>query len=348
LASIFKTADGRWRVQIRKMGVRDTRNFTRKTDATAWASRRETEIERGDAGLSRHATGTVGDLLARYHARVYPLKRYSPSKIYDLHRLDRDLGALPLVALTTERLVDYALELRRSIKGGVVLTRLSYLREVMHAARDLWGEPVPLSALDAALAALRRQRITARTPPRTRRPGDAEIDRIIASHASQQTTGVDLPAILAVLRVLPFRVGELLKIEWGDLIPDQRAVRLRARKHPDVTVRETNDYVVPLPVINGVDTWALVADRPGFLPRPFPYLRTAVSSAFNYAARRAQIVDLHLHDLRALAISRLIEAGVPLPMIAHLSGHKNWKLLQSTYTRLDPAEMARAIERVAA
>jgi integrase len=159
---------------------------------------------------------------------------------------------------------------------------------------------------------------------------------------------VDLPAILGVLRALPLRVGELLKIEWDDLLPAQRSVRLRARKHPDITVRENNDYVVPLPVIGGVNTWTLIADRPAFLAKPFPYLRTAVSSAFNYAARRAQIADLHLHDLRALAISRLIEAGVPLPMIALMSGHRSWKILQAVYSRLDPAEVARVIERTAA
>jgi integrase len=348
LASIFKTGDGTWRVQVRKHGIRDSRNFDRKTDATAWAVMREREIDLGDAKLPRRATGTLGDLLTRYHATVYPLKRYSRSKVYELDRLARDLGTLPVADITTQRVVEYALELRRSMGGSGILNRLSYLRETLRAAADLWDAPTPLAQVDAALAALQRQKVTVKAPPRTRRPAEAEIDAVIQAHQGLRHTGIDLPAILAVLRVLPFRIGELLKIEWDDLLPEQRAVRLRARKHPDMTVRETNDYLVPLPVIAGIDTWALIADRPRFLPKPFPHSRTAVSSAFCYCAGRAHVENLHLHDLRAFAISKLIEAGVPVPMIAHLSGHKNWKLLQSTYTRLDPAEVARAIERAAA
>jgi integrase len=309
---------------------------------------REAEIERGDAGLPRRATGTVGDLLREYHRVVYPLKRYSRTKIYELDRLGRDLGALPVRALSTQRVVEYAMDLRQRMNGEGILNRLSYLREVLRAAADLWDAPAPVAQVDAALMALKRQKVTAKSPPRSRRPTDAEIDAVIKVHKGQRYAGIDLPALLAVLRLIPFRVGELVKIEWDDLLPEQRAVRLRARKHPDVAVRERNDYVVPLPVIAGTDTWALVADRPRFLERPFPYTRPAVSSAFCYAAHRARVENLHLHDLRAFAISKLIEAGVAIPMIAHLSGHRNWKLLQSTYTRLDPDAVREAIEKAAA
>jgi integrase len=348
MASIYKTRDSRWRVQIRKMGVSDTRNFTRKTDASAWATKRERDIELGNAGLPRNATGTVGDLLREYHRVVYPLKRYSRSKVYELNKLDQDLGSLPVQALTVERITAYGLDLRQHLGGQGVMTRISYLREVLKAAHDLWHAPVPLEAIAAAVAALRRQRVTAKAPPRTRRPTDEELEWIIACHGRQRCAEVDLPAVINVLRLLPLRVGELLKIEWADLLPDRRAVRLRARKHPDVNVRESNDYTIPLPVIGGIDTWELVAGRPRFLPRPFPYARDATSSAFHYAAHSARVENLHLHDLRAFSISKLIEANVPIPMIAHMSGHKSWKLLQSTYTRLDPAQVAQAIERAAA
>jgi integrase len=348
LASIFKTTDGTWRVQIRKHGVRDTRNFTRKVDATAWASMREAEIERGAAGLPRRASGTLGDLLARYHQTVYPLKRYSRSKIYELDRLGRDLGDLPVADITTPRVIEYAMRLRERANGSAIHNRLSYLRETLRAASDLWDAAAPVAQVDAAMAALKRQRVTLKSPPRTRRASDPEIDAIIAFHQGQRFAGIDLPAIIAVLRLLPLRVGELLKIEWDDLDPERRTVKLRARKHPDINVRESNDYTIPLPVIAGVDTWALINDRPRFLPKPFPYTREGTSSSFCYCAGRAGIENLHLHDLRAFSISKLIEANVPIPMIAHLSGHKNWKILQSTYVRLDPAEIARVIEQAAA
>jgi integrase len=349
VASIYKTSDGSWRVQIRKRGVALTRNFSRKVDATAWATLREAEIERGDAGLPRRTSGTLGELLASYHQIIYPLKRYSRSKVYELSRLDRDLGALPVSALTTERIVRYALELRQHTGGGGVRTRLGYLHEVLRAAVDLWDAPTAtLVQVKQAMAALRRQQVTARATPRTRRPTDTELSAIIAFHEGNKLAGVDLPAILNVLRVLPLRIGELLKIEWQDLLPDQRAVKLRERKHPDVTVRVTNDYVIPLPVIDGVDTWAAIAHRPSWLPRPFPFARQSVTNTFLRAARAVGVTDLHVHDLRAFAISKLLEAGVPIAIVAHVSGHRNWKIMQSVYARLDPVQVARAIEQARA
>jgi integrase len=345
LASIFKTTDGTWRVQIRKRGVTDSRNFSRKIDATTWATMRERDIDLGDAGLQRKPSGTLDDLLREYHRIVYPLKRYSRSKIYDLDQLARDLGTLPVAAITTQRVVEYATTLRQRMAGSAILNRLSYLRETLRAANDLWDANAPVAQVDEALAALKRQHVTVRSPPRTRRPTDAEIDRVIAFHERQKYAGVDLPAVLGVLRVLPLRAGELMKVEWADLDPTQRTVVIRERKHPNAQVRESNHYVLPLPVIGGVDTFALIAGRPRFLPKPFPFRRESVSSTFCYCAQRAGIEDLHLHDLRAFAISKLLEAGVPIAVVAHLSGHKSWKLLQNVYTRLDPVAVREAVER---
>jgi integrase len=348
MASIFRTAEGTWRAQVRRGGHRLTKNFTRKVDASAWAALQETDIERGTAGLPGKPSGTLGELIREYHKIVYPLKRYGRSKVYELDSLARDLGDLPVAALTTARVVEYALGLRPRLSSSSIQTRVTYLREALRGAADLWNAAVPIAQVDAAMAALKRQKVTAKPPPRTRRATDAELEAVIAFHRTQRSAGIDLPAVINVLRVLPLRVGELLKIEWADLDAGSRTVKLRARKHPDVTVRETNDTIIPLPVIGGTDTWELIAGRPRFLPKPFPFIRTAVSSAFSYAAHCAHVENLHLHDLRAFSISRLIEAGVAVPMIAHLSGHKSWKLLQSVYTRLDPAEVARAIEKAAA
>jgi integrase len=259
--------------------------------------------------------------------------------------LDRDLGEIPLAALTAQRVTEYALELRKRMSANAVLNRVSYLRQSLRAAQDLWSAVTPLAQIDTALAGLKRQKVIARTPPRSRRASEAEIDRIIEAHSSQRSAVIDLGAILGVLRVLPLRIGELVKIEWADLDPEERNVVLRSRKHPNAAIKETNHSTIPLPVINGVDTWALIAGRPRFLPRPFPYTRPSVSSCFCHYAHRAGVEDLHLHDLRAFAISKWLEAGISIPMVAHVSGHRNWKILQSTYSRLDPSAVREAIER---
>ena len=71
-----------------------------------------------------------------------------------------------------------------------------------------------------------------------------------------------------------------------------------------------------------------------------------MSAAFTVAALRCKIDDLHLHDLRAHALSSLLEAGVPIPQVALLSGHKNWKILSRHYARIDPASVHETIRKV--
>lgn len=342
MATFTKRGD-RWRAEVRRGGRSASKTFATKRDAEAWAKGLEAEAERSAAGLPSKPSGTVRELIERYETAVFPIKKWGVSKQNELAALKKDLGDKALVAIDRQAVVDYATGLRARMGGAGVRSRLSYLAEVMRAARDLWGAAVPLEEVQAATAGLIRQKMLARSPARTRRPQADEIDRLIAYAEKSNRMVVDLAAIIRVLRLVPLRVGELLAIEWDDLRPDERAVVIRSRKHPDSTIKAHNDYLVPLPVVGGVDTFALVADRPRYLDRPFPFARPTVSSSFWVAAKACAMTDLHLHDLRAGAISRLLAAGVPVPVVAHMSGHRNWKVLAKHYSRMEASEMHRAL-----
>lgn len=344
MATIRKRPNGRWQAIIRRTNVKASKAFDRKADAEAWARRIEHDAELGRAGLPGKVRGTVGDLIDRYEREVWPVKRWGSSKTHELKMLHQDLGNRLLADLSQQAILTYARGL--DLTGGGISGRLSYLREVVNTARDLWGTPVPLAEVDGAIAVARRMKIAGKSAVRTRRPTQAELDRIIAFADGQKSAQIDLAAMVRVLAVLPLRAGELLGIQWADLNAKRRTAVIRSRKHPDVRVRETNDQEVPLITFKGVDTFTLVADRPAYLPSPFPYKRTSVSSAFWHVAARCQIHDLHIHDLRAHAISTLLEAGVDIPQVALISGHKNWKILQRNYARLDPASVHDALKRL--
>ena len=53
------------------------------------------------------------------------------------------------------------------------------------------------------------------------------------------------------------------------------------------------------------------------------------------------IEDLHFHDLRHEATSRLFEAGLPIEKVALVTGHKDWKMLKR-YTHLKPEGSAQS------
>ena len=105
---------------------------------------------------------------------------------------------------------------------------------------------------------------------------------------------------------------------------------------------------MPLIKVGRIDTYDLIAGRPRYYSRPFPYKSTTVSSAFWLAALSCGIKDLHLHDLRAHGICVLLAMGVPIPITAKISGHANWRILSRIYERIEPGEAHAAVARVQA
>lgn len=338
----FRQRRGRWQAIIRRTNLRASKAFDRLVDAKTWARAREREADMAGT-LPGKMLGTLGPVIERYEQEIWHAKRWGASKTHELTVLRRDLGSRLLSDLSQATILAYARGL--TITGGGISSRLSYLREVLKTARDLWSLPVPLGEVDAAISAARRMKIASKSQARTRRPTQAELDKITTFANGQDRSSIDLATIVRVLAVLPLRVGELLGIEWDDLDRARRSAVIRGRKHPDIRVREKNDQEVPLIKFGGVDTFQLIADRPRYLPSPFPYKRTSVSAAFWHAAVRCQVRDLHIHDLRAHALSSLLEAGVPIPQVALISGHKNWKVLARHYARIDPLSVHDAVKR---
>jgi integrase len=339
----FRQRGGRWQAIIRRVDLKASKTFDRLVDAKAWARAREREADMGGT-LPGKMAGTLKPVIERYERELWPTKRWGASKARELGVLNRDLGNRLLADLTQATVINYVRGL--GVSPGGVAARLSYLREVLKTARDLWSLRVPLAEVDAAIAVAYRQKLAGRSQVRTRRPTAAELARIIAHAEQRPGATIDLAPIVRILSVLPLRMGELIGIQWDDIKEKRRTVILRARKHPDRRVKEANVEEVPLIDFGGVDTFAMIRDRPRYLPSPFPYRATSVTAAFAQSALRCQIVDLHLHDLRAHAVSSLLEAGMSIPQVALISGHRNWKILARNYARIDPTSVHAAVKRL--
>lgn len=339
----FRQRQGRWQAIIRRVDLKATKTFDRKADAQAWARAQERDADLAGVAPAK-IIGSLGPLIDRYDKEVWPVRRWGLNKANELKTLKADLGARLLADLKPSVILNYASGL--GLSAGGVSMRLSYLREVLKTAKALWGTPVPMAEIDAAIATAKRLGIAGKSGVRARRPMQEEIERVIAVADARGQTEIDLSVIIRILSVLPLRVGELLGIQWSDLSEQRRTVMIRSRKHPDARVKETNHQEVPLIAFRGVDTFALLAERPRYLESPFPYKRPSVSVAFHQCALRAQVLDLHLHDLRAHSLSALLEAGVPIPQVALISGHRNWKVLAKHYARIDPLSIHDALKRL--
>ena len=336
----FRQRGGRWQAIIRRVDLKATRTFDRLVDARSWARAKERDADLGH--LPGRMDGTLRRLIERYEKELWGEKRWGANKAYELSVLKRDLGARALDTFTAAGLLKYARDL--GVSPSTAANRLSYLKEVLRAARDLWGLAVPLDAIDEAIRSGHRHGVLGKSNARDRRPTAEEIEAIL-SFAADREGQIDLAAVVRVLSVMPLRLSELLGIAWEDEVAEQRSVILRGRKHPDVREKE-KPQTVPLIAFGGIDTFALVFDRRRYMDAPFPYRAPSVSAAFTDTALRLGIKDLHLHDLRAHAISALLEAGMPIPQVALLSGHRTWKILQRNYARIGPQSVHDTLTRL--
>ena len=73
-----------------------------------------------------------------------------------------------------------------------------------------------------------------------------------------------------------------------------------------------------------------------------PYALDQVGVAVIRAARRAGMEDVSLHTLRHTFISRLVQAGRPLPEVAALAGHRDIKMTLR-YAHLAPDHLREGI-----
>ncbi|MBI2585955.1 MAG: site-specific integrase [Rhodospirillales bacterium] len=68
-----------------------------------------------------------------------------------------------------------------------------------------------------------------------------------------------------------------------------------------------------------------------------------VKTSFETAREKAGIADLRFHDLRHTFASRLVQQGIPLYEVMHLTGHKTVSMVQR-YSHLAPDYQDRAIQ----
>ena len=93
--------------------------------------------------------------------------------------------------------------------------------------------------------------------------------------------------------------------------------------------------------VTGYDSIALLREQQALGlggDRVNPYNARSLGAAFRGACQELCIEDLHFHDLRHEATSRLFEAGFDIPEVSLVTGHKDWKMLRR-YLNLRPDQL---------
>ena len=80
--------------------------------------------------------------------------------------------------------------------------------------------------------------------------------------------------------------------------------------------------------------------------RVFPVSLNNFQRAWRSITRNAEIENLHWHDLRREACSRLMESGLSISEVQMFTGHKTLSLMLKTYSQHNPSVVAKKLNSV--
>ncbi|WP_342316896.1 site-specific integrase [Lysobacter sp. FW306-1B-D06B] len=346
----FQQRGDRWRAIVRRKGFAPkSRTFPTKSAARTWADRIERELADQEArGVAEHDGATVAELVDWYSTYVGQLKRISLTQRGNLSRVKEGLGDKVASKLTAADVIEHTRKRRQgehinkdghrvpACGGATMNVELGYLSEMLKVAKSMGKLTLPHDPVAEARPSLRLVKLVAKSVKRNRRPTPEELSRLKA-HFEANAWRMKLPMadIVDFAIGTAKREGEITRLLWEDLDAPTRTAVLRDAKHP--RAKEGNHKRFPLLA----DMWPLVDRQPTKdRQRIFPFKPDSIGTAFRRACIALGIQDLHFHDLRHEATSRLFEQGYSIEQVATVTLHESWQELKR-YTQLRPESLHR-------
>lgn len=316
MASIRKHGKG-WRAEVYRKGQRRSKVCASKREAMAWALQAEEEL-----GADR-PNKPVRALLQRYLENVTQGKRSAKQETKRVERLQRDpLGDVLLHDLGPRHITDWRDRALQQVSPAAVNRDWNLLNHAFALAVREW-QWLTVNPMQQ----VQRPRTT---PPRKRRLSDTEVERLLAAcgwpgSTIQARVG---DCILFALETA-MRAGEIVSLTWDRVHPKH--------VHLDRT-KNGNARDVPL------STRAReILDRQDKSDPVFGITSAQLDALFRKARDRALLEDLHFHDTRREALTRMA-AKVDVLTLARISGHRDLRILLSTYYQPDVEEIADRLE----
>lgn len=305
---------GRWQAQVRRKGIAPrAKSFDAKADAEKWARNLEAELDRcGNLPDTRPAEHmTIRVMFDRYLREITPEKRSASSETYRIKAMmQRSIAHRTLAMLTPQHVAEYRDERLAVVASSTVIRELNSLGHAIDIARKEWGVHLPQNPCRL----IRRPK-----PPRgrDRRLAPGEEQKLLDAADGGRTPWMRPLIILAIETAM--RQGELLSLTWSNVDLDKRIAHLPLTKNGDARdVPLSSRAIAVLKELNATSTGDLVIAT----------TKSAVGQAWLHLRDRAGSADLHFHDLRHEAVTRLLERGWNVIEVATVSGHKELRMLQ--------------------
>lgn len=366
---IVETPSGKWKTVIRKRGWPTTsKTFRLQRDALTWGRRIEDEMDRGVFIDRSHSERLTFDkALSRYLSEVVPTKKPATQETdkYCAEPLRAHFGKYSMAAISPDLVADY-----RDKRLATLIQRVDRATGKPRVLLDpLTGKPRTLSAntvrLELALLShlfntgIREWRLgLVRNPVsgiRKPSPGEgrdrrlrgneeARLRQALASYSNPM-----LGWIFDIALETGMRSGEIAGLRIHQVDVHRRVVRLTITKNESartvpLTRRAAEVFTLALDNATRPEGCDLVFfGEPGRDGKRRPY---TFAKIWNGIKTSLGLGDLHFHDLRHEAVSRLVEAGFSDQEVSAISGHKSMQMLKR-YTHLRAEDLVDRLDAIA-
>ena len=315
-------------IVIKKDGViihREAKTFDKTKLAKDWSIRREVELQNTDV-YAKKAYLSIGTLIDEYIESFSPEGRTKKSDLKGLRR--RDICRIDIHKLTVKDLVKHIKLRNEECQPQTAGNDLIWLSGIVQTMSGMHKLDFNMGIFDEARRILKDNGLIASSDTRTRRPTKQELWAL-----SRQFSGMNIP----MLHLMWFaiysarRQSEIMRIRWDDIRHEDRTYMMYGLKDP---LKRVINKRAKMPL----SAYKIVMRQPKVDERVFPYGAKTICTYFTNACRLLQIHNLHFHDMRHEATSRLFERGLSIVDVQQITLHSSWKTLQR-YCNINPGDI---------
>ena len=320
--SIIKRGPRSFLVRIRRTGYPEQcKTFDTARDAQVWERSIESAMDGGSfTDTSSLKVWTLRLLLQRYLEEITPTKRSASRETLRIQKLMRHpIAQRSLISLKSVDFSKFRIERLKEVSNRTCQMDLTQLSHAYTIAIKDWSMP-----LKNPLTSIRKPPVTR---ARDRRLVDDEEVRLLASSWDSRSRAPSLPFCIQLAIETGMRAGEIVSLTWDEIKLSKSVIKLDITKNGDART-------VPL----SVQAEALIRA----LPRPAEggrltsfYDSNGLSAAFRRSCMRAGIENLHFHDLRHEAASRLAPGIKSITTLCKVMG---WKTIQMALRYYHPTD----------
>lgn len=262
-----------------------------------------------------------------YRAALAALRRFVEDNNPGINRMSQ---------ITKDLAMQFRDHLAERVKGGTANLYLTKLKATWSALASDVGTPNPWKGL----------KVAGRSAPRK----DLTDDEFQAIMSEARKHGGDVAYMFELAASTAMRMSDCCLLKWDDIDMGRRTITITPRK------LRRHGKIVQIPMSQTV--LDLLSSRAGEGTQSgFVAPKLASAWACNFAQRRARRVfaaagipprsGKSFHSLRVHAITRMLDAGIPMATVQAIAGHASPEMTQHYY-RMDLDRAREAIDRLSA